>query len=164
MEAVATPNNPRDFRSNSMNAPSLDSAIRQIAIASIGGYQKHISPRKGFSCAHRLLYKGESCSQYAKRMVAQQGLVAAIPAVRQRFRACGIANQILQARYSSQADSDRSKRDRRNRNWGNNCNDYGAVDCVTGVSELSCEALDCFSEMDCGSLDCGAADCGSCGG
>ncbi|MEW5855902.1 MAG: membrane protein insertion efficiency factor YidD [Cyanobacteriota bacterium] len=146
-----------------MNAPSLDSAIRQIAIASIGGYQKHISPRKGFSCAHRLLYKGESCSQYAKRMVAHQGLVGAIPAVRRRFRACGIANQILQARYSSQADSDRSKRDRRNRNWGsncNNCNEYAAVDCVTGVSELSCEALDCFSEMDCGSLDCGAADCG----
>jgi putative component of membrane protein insertase Oxa1/YidC/SpoIIIJ protein YidD len=163
-----------------MNAPSLDSAIRQIAIASIGGYQKHISPRKGFSCAHRLLYKGESCSQYAKRMVAQQGLVGAIPVVRQRFRACRTANQVLQARYSSQADSDRAWSDRRNRNWGSNCNDYGAVDCVTGVSELSCEALDCFSEMDFASLDCGAAncvsldcgsgidcgagDCGSCGG
>jgi putative component of membrane protein insertase Oxa1/YidC/SpoIIIJ protein YidD len=145
-----------------MNAPSLDSAIRQIAIASIGGYQRHISPRKGFSCAHRLLYKGESCSQYAKRMVAQQGLVGAIPAVRRRFRACGTANQILQARYNSQADSDRSKRDRRkSSNWGYNCDDYGAVDCVTGVSELSCEALDCFSEMDFASLDCGAADCGS---
>ncbi|MBD1901345.1 membrane protein insertion efficiency factor YidD [Trichocoleus sp. DQ-A3] len=144
-----------------MNAPSLDSAIRQIAIASIGGYQRHISPRKGFSCAHRLLYKGESCSQYAKRMIAQQGLVAAIATVRQRFRACKIANQILQARYSSQADSDRSKRERRNRNWGCNCDDYGAVDCVSGVSELSCEALDCFSEMDFASLDCGVADCGS---
>lgn len=144
-----------------MNAPSLDSAIRQIAIASIGGYQRHISPRKGFSCAHRVLYKGESCSQYAKRMVAQQGLVAAIATVRQRFRACKIANQILQARYSSQADSDRTNRDRRNRNWGSNCNDYGAVDCVTGVSELSCEALDCLPEMDCASLDCGVADCGS---
>lgn len=159
-----------------MNAPSLDSAIRQIAIASIGGYQKHISPRKGFSCAHRLLYKGESCSQYAKRMIAQQGLVAAIETVRQRFRACGIANQILQARYSSQADSDRSNPERRkSRNWGCNCDDSGAVDCVTGVSELSCQALDCVPEMDCASLDCGAADCssgmdcgaadcGSCGG
>lgn len=145
-----------------MNAPSLDSAIRQMAIASIGGYQRHISPRKGFSCAHRLLYKGESCSQYAKRMIAQQGLVGAIAMVRQRFRACKIANQILQARYSNQADSDRSNRDRRkSSNWGISCNDYGAVDCVSGVSELSCEALDCFSEMDFASLDCGVADCGS---
>jgi hypothetical protein len=41
-----------------MQTPIFDAALRQLAVASISGYQKHISPRKGFSCAHRVLYGG----------------------------------------------------------------------------------------------------------
>ncbi|WP_228061460.1 membrane protein insertion efficiency factor YidD [[Phormidium] sp. LEGE 05292] len=57
-----------------MNTTWVDSGIRQIACTSISGYQKYLSPHKGFSCAHRILYGGESCSAYIKRIVAQKGL------------------------------------------------------------------------------------------
>ena len=77
-----------------------------MAIASIDGYQKYISPRKGFSCAHRHLYGGESCSQYIKQLVAEEGLFAAVRASRQRFAACREANQTLRALASSSPPPD----------------------------------------------------------
>jgi putative component of membrane protein insertase Oxa1/YidC/SpoIIIJ protein YidD len=61
-----------------MEANWLDSGLGQIATTAIGGYQKYVSPHKGFSCAHRLLYGGESCSQYVKGAIAQNGLSRAI--------------------------------------------------------------------------------------
>ncbi|HAZ49213.1 MAG TPA: hypothetical protein DDW76_23430 [Cyanobacteria bacterium UBA11369] len=53
-------------------------------IASIKAYQRYISPHKGFSCAHRLLYGGESCSGYIKG-AAQKGLLQALSSARERF-------------------------------------------------------------------------------
>ncbi len=39
--------------------------IDSLAIAAITGYQRYLSPYKGFRCAHRVLHQGESCSQYS---------------------------------------------------------------------------------------------------
>lgn len=55
----------------------FDSLSRQISVAAISGYQKHISPYKGFACAYHLLYGGESCSNYLKRVVTKEGLKVA---------------------------------------------------------------------------------------
>ncbi|GAA6619568.1 hypothetical protein NUACC26_053820 [Scytonema sp. NUACC26] len=57
-----------------MHISVFGSVSRQISVAAITQYQKHISPHKGFSCAHRILYGGESCSQYIKRVIAREGL------------------------------------------------------------------------------------------
>ena len=46
----------------------------RLAIAAISGYQRFVSPYKGYRCAHRLHHGGESCSQYVKRELQQQGL------------------------------------------------------------------------------------------
>ena len=77
---------------------SLDRLVRYTASALITVYQKQISPRKGFSCAHRVLYGSESCSQYTKRILSEHGVGRALPLIRQRFQDCKAANQVLKAR------------------------------------------------------------------
>jgi len=76
----------------------IDSLSRRTVFALITLYQKKLSPHKGFSCAHRVLRGGESCSQYTKRLILEQGLGDALPLVRQRFQSCKVANQILKQR------------------------------------------------------------------
>ena len=165
-----------------------DASLPQhIAIALIGGYQKHISPRKGFSCAHRLLHGGESCSQHIKRLIAQKGLFAAHRVSQRRFRACREANQILQARYADRCHNENNleqenKRRRLPKGQARRaserkkpleCGDIGScpgegfADCVDLSLDLACDLPDCgvlgsdCSIPDCGSgLDCGTVDCG----
>ena len=76
----------------------LDGVMRGLAVTAISGYQKFISPRKGFSCAHRVLYGCESCSQYFKQVVAEEGIATAIANARGRFQECREANEILKER------------------------------------------------------------------
>ncbi|GCL38531.1 hypothetical protein H6F47_13070 [Sphaerospermopsis sp. FACHB-1094] len=33
-----------------------DAVSRNISVSAISGYQKYLSPHKGFACAHRVLY------------------------------------------------------------------------------------------------------------
>lgn len=169
-----------------MHTSWLDSATRQIATASIISYQKYLSPRKGFSCAHRLLYGGESCSEYVKRQIARKGLVAAVKTSRQRFQMCREANQILKSRYATNSDNGdentapedapaaKPKRKTSQRNPGTwDCSgcDTSAdlVDCSCGLINCGSDCSHFASGLDCGGadcasgLDCGGADCGSCG-
>ncbi|WP_242031844.1 membrane protein insertion efficiency factor YidD [Microcoleus sp. FACHB-672] len=82
---------------NVMDATHFQTAGRQIAISSIDAYKTYISPRKGFSCAHRMLHQGDSCSDYVKRMFSTENLMPALQMSRQRFRDCAGAGQILKA-------------------------------------------------------------------
>ncbi|MGQ4646551.1 membrane protein insertion efficiency factor YidD [Lyngbya aestuarii] len=72
-----------------------------MAIDSISAYQLHVSPKKGFSCAHRLLHQGESCSQYAKNLLINGNLITAVNMSRQRFKACAAASQTLKTTKAS---------------------------------------------------------------
>lgn len=80
-----------------MTTTTFESIATQAARASLNLYRTHLSPRKGFSCPHRLLHGGESCSDYVKRILTDQRLSAAIQASPQRFRACKAAAQTLKA-------------------------------------------------------------------
>jgi putative component of membrane protein insertase Oxa1/YidC/SpoIIIJ protein YidD len=77
-----------------MSASTIEAFATQTAIASLNAYQKRLSPHKGFSCPHRLLHGGESCSDYVKRLLMNQNLKTAIKMAPQRFKACKIAAQI----------------------------------------------------------------------
>ncbi|OCQ97020.1 hypothetical protein BCD64_15650 [Nostoc sp. MBR 210] len=167
-----------------MQISLLDSFTRQVSVSVITGYQKHISPHKGFACAHRILYGGESCSQYIKRVIAQEGLRMAFIKSRQRFQDCKQANLILRsqlddsedAESEDEANTQQPKKD----NGSNNCqssntscssNDSAyCVDCA----DLSCNCADMANilsdcdffhchAVDCSGADCGFLDCGSCG-
>lgn len=79
------------------DSPGAGPAAR-LAGWSIRQYQRHISPYKGFVCAHRVLHEGESCSQYVLRIVNAAGVSAAVGAARVRFRECREAARLLAAR------------------------------------------------------------------
>ena len=77
---------------------TLNHTSRKLAVMAISGYQKFLSPHKGFSCAHRVLYGCDSCSQYFKRVVAEEGIMNAIAKAKGRFQECRDANEILKRR------------------------------------------------------------------
>ncbi|MFN6482948.1 MULTISPECIES: membrane protein insertion efficiency factor YidD [unclassified Nostoc] len=160
-----------------MQISLFDSFTRQVTTTAITGYQKHISPHKGFACAHRILYGGESCSQYIKRVVAKEGLKAAFVNSRERFQACKQANQILRclaaSRYAStqtenskEFPEEEAETQQRQQASGKvaqkssfiSSDNTNCFDCA----DLGCNCAEMVSMTpDCGSLDCGAADCSS---
>ncbi|MBU7586770.1 MAG: membrane protein insertion efficiency factor YidD [Nostoc sp. TH1S01] len=152
---------------------------------SVNGYQKHISPYKGFACAHRILHGDESCSQYIKRVIAQEGLRVALIKSRIRFQACKQANLILRSQFhnseSSASEDEVNTQQPKKENESNNyqssntscsiSDSTGCVDCadlscncadmaniLSDCDFLHCHAAHC-SGLDCASLDCSGADC-----
>jgi putative component of membrane protein insertase Oxa1/YidC/SpoIIIJ protein YidD len=79
-----------------MQTSTFDTIAKTAALYSIDVYKTHISPKKGFSCPHRLLHGGESCSDYVKRILTEQNLTAAVLSSVQRFKDCNLASQNLQ--------------------------------------------------------------------
>lgn len=78
-----------------------ESLTQQIAIEAINVYQRYISPYKGFSCPHRMLHGGDSCSKYVKKLLMQQSLSEAIEGSARRFQDCAKASKSLRAQNSS---------------------------------------------------------------
>ena len=72
-------------------------SLASVAALLIRLYQKYISPRKGFRCAHRVLHGGPSCSEFARLYVQQHSVWAMFPALRARFRECRMAKETLAA-------------------------------------------------------------------
>ncbi|WP_414528763.1 membrane protein insertion efficiency factor YidD [Nodularia chucula] len=159
-----------------MEISSFNSLTRQVGVAAITGYQKHISPHKGFACAHRVFYGGESCSQYFKRVIIQDGFRAALIQSRERFQACKQANDILRStllRFAQTPDKKREpeKPQPPSQNPGNqsvDCNDcISCGECSGNLAEMVNVSLDCSgadgANLDCTAADCSFLDCGSCG-
>ena len=85
----------------------LDSIARRMALSLITFYQAKISAHKGFSCAHRVLHGGASCSHYIKGCIETHGLIQSLPLIQERFEDCKVANQLLknrQKRHSCRRD------------------------------------------------------------
>ena len=90
----------------------MDFAARNIVINCIGGYQKFISPYKGFCCAHRVLHEGASCSEWAKHAVKKVGIYGAFPLIIRRIKACNAAYQeIKQLNSNAEEGNEKEKKD-----------------------------------------------------
>lgn len=62
----------------------------------IRAYQRHLSPRKGFTCAHLVAHGGRSCSAAVRDVVARRGLARGVVPTVLRFVACYRAATMLQ--------------------------------------------------------------------
>ncbi|MBZ4193869.1 MAG: membrane protein insertion efficiency factor YidD [Candidatus Contendobacter sp.] len=62
--------------------------LDRFALAAIAVYQRYLSPRKGFCCAHRVQHGGSSCSEYAHQTLTGYGLWQTLPLLWQRLHAC----------------------------------------------------------------------------
>jgi putative component of membrane protein insertase Oxa1/YidC/SpoIIIJ protein YidD len=159
-----------------MEISLLDSLGRKASIVAITGYQKYLSPHKGFVCAHRVLYGGESCSQYIKRVITQDGFPAILTKSRRRFQACKQANRILKSQaQNSEASEDEeesnlhSPKKTLGRNAEKSSFHVGDVTQCFDCADLGCNCAelvsmtpDC-SALDCSGADCSFLDCGGCG-
>jgi putative component of membrane protein insertase Oxa1/YidC/SpoIIIJ protein YidD len=63
--------------------------VKRLALAAIRGYQRWISPRKGFRCALRTATGGDSCSAYGYRVIERFGLRCGIGLLQRRLALCG---------------------------------------------------------------------------
>ncbi|GAB1259286.1 membrane protein insertion efficiency factor YidD [Aurantivibrio plasticivorans] len=68
----------------------------RLFIYLINIYKRRISPHKGFSCAHRVLYGQESCSSYVKSSIKIYGWRKAISLIPERAKACSHAAKTLE--------------------------------------------------------------------
>jgi putative component of membrane protein insertase Oxa1/YidC/SpoIIIJ protein YidD len=96
------------IRGTEVAGPSFSATF---AAAAIRGYQRWISPYKGFRCAHRLLHGRHSCSEFARLAILEHGVVDAWPGIRQQFGECRAAALFLRDQRraslnSSDSDSD----------------------------------------------------------
>jgi putative component of membrane protein insertase Oxa1/YidC/SpoIIIJ protein YidD len=83
-----------------MSLNNFQTLVRQSAVNSIALYQKNLSPKKGFSCPHRLLYQGASCSDYTKELFMSKRLIDVVPMSINRFRDCALASRTLNSQRS----------------------------------------------------------------
>jgi putative component of membrane protein insertase Oxa1/YidC/SpoIIIJ protein YidD len=49
----------------------------RIVMLLVRGYQRYLSPCKGYRCAHRVLYEEPSCSEYFRQSVGDYGSLRA---------------------------------------------------------------------------------------
>jgi putative component of membrane protein insertase Oxa1/YidC/SpoIIIJ protein YidD len=166
-----------------MEISLLDSWARKLSTGAITEYQKYLSPHKGFSCAHRLLYGGESCSQYIKRVITEEGLSVALVKARPRFQACKQANLLLRSRRLSpligtglssieppettddQDDSIADEEDIPSRPSRKSSLSSQTSSCTQNLGDCSISYIDCadcpdLSFLDCSDVDCSFPDCG----
>ncbi len=72
--------------------------LNAIAIKIIRFYQRYLSPRKGYVCAHHALHNGGSCSFWAISVIESQGVLAMISQFGGRIAECSEASKRLSAR------------------------------------------------------------------
>ncbi len=65
--------------------------LAKLSVTAINLYQHYISPHKGYCCAHRAYTGEDSCSQYAKVAIQDNGLFSAFPLIRKQFNRCSFA-------------------------------------------------------------------------
>jgi len=124
--------------------------LAQLALAGIRGYQRHLSPLKGYGCAYRLAHGGTGCSGFAKGVIAEVGLIAALPAIRQRLRDCHAA-----ALAFRQSDGPEDNQPPQRRRWFHGCDCSGCSDfrlCAPARSQAdtSCDATPACTPDCCG--------------
>jgi len=87
----------RDAAISSRASGWLSHLLRRAGVWSIGLYQIHISPRKGFRCPHHQLHGVDSCSTYIRNLFSTQELPmsSVLAQTILRFQECNLASKIL---------------------------------------------------------------------
>lgn len=113
--------------------------LNRLAKLSIRGYQRFISPHKGFCCAHAQLYQGHSCSQAVLQIVDTQGLWSGRQAIKQQFQACQQAYNVLQSRTKKRKNKTNQKAKKQSSKREEAC------DCGSDVLD----SIECCSSKSC---------------
>ena len=122
------------------------SLATRIALGMIDLYQRWVSPRKGWRCAHALHTGRRGCSALGARAIRRHGVWRGLGVLRRRFDACALSHQYLQAQH----------RIRPNAQAGFCDADCSGLDgCDSGCAGNACDVA-----SSCG--NCGGCDTGNC--
>jgi putative component of membrane protein insertase Oxa1/YidC/SpoIIIJ protein YidD len=70
-------------------------AAKPAALHLIDGYQRWISPHKGYQCAFKQYHGGLSCSEYGEKVIAENGVFTGLLFLNARFDECSQARAHL---------------------------------------------------------------------
>lgn len=109
--------------------------LRLAGLAFINGYQRYLSPRKGYRCAYGVLHQDGTCSSIGKNLMREHGVLGFFRLMPTQFAACKAAALALR-----QDDAERRAR-----------RETMLDRCATSldVGELGCEAISC---CECGAV------------
>jgi len=122
--------------------------VLRFAIAgAITGYQRYLSPHKGFCCAHHTLHGRGSCSSWGKRVVLKHGLLLFSPLMVRRFRSCAAAYvTLMTAQQDGTAPPSNTEEEYKDCPcFSKGCGRYGtAVDSACIVLPIPCDIFGLF--------------------
>ncbi len=125
---------------------------RDVLLAAIRGYKRHLSPRKGFACAYRVHLGACSCSTLGLRAISRYGAWRGLGVLRLRLQQCHLVAEELRARPFVARPAQAGFVD---------CDVPCDASCVDASSCSGCDAcsIDAFEFAAC--VDCGDVDdCG----
>lgn len=76
---------------------SIGKIGNDTALQLIEGYQRYLSPIKGFKCAAGHVYGDTTCSAAIKAIVKHQGMIQGFPAIQHQLKRCHDAARQLAA-------------------------------------------------------------------
>ena len=124
--------------------------LRFIAVKGIRFYQKYLSARKGYKCAHGVLHQDGTCSSIILNIVKNNSISKWRNLISAQFDSCKSAKVTI--------DKKREEDKKKDKNCGRNA-----------CSDLSCDSSSCISTKKCGKMDdctpdmnCDGCDVGSC--
>ncbi len=105
-------------------------------------YQRVLSPRKGFRCAHSVYYHGDSCSDAVKKIIQRRGVIGGYDDIRAQFKRCTYAYQCIEKDQEKEKEKDKRRRRR----------------CEPDCSCSAAEALNCIPKKFCKGPDMDGCD------
>ena len=112
---------------------AMANALDSSAIQMIEWYQNHLSPRKGFRCAHRAFHGGLSCSEYIKTIIQRDGILKSIAGIMNRFKECKMAYLSI-----------KEKSAKKSKGFWDNISDSDKCCLAYFIADGSCQALFCL--------------------
>jgi len=117
--------------------------VSTLAIEAIGLYRRHLSPRKGFRCAHNALHNHGSCSDFGLRAYGRLAFCEATALMVRRLRDCRSAYVVMKGLAQPRTHGDASQRNRERRTGP--CDTLDAIMCIpmpdaacTGIGVCDC--------------------------
>jgi len=141
--------------------------LARASLFAIYGYQRFLSPRKGFACAYRVQNGGTGCSGYAKHAIRDHRLLRAIPLIRARFSACKAAALALSEQRGDDETDKKQRKKARKSGARSSCIYDGCMfaSCAGGGTTAASDSGDAAasgSGSTCDDMSCGDASCGDC--
>jgi putative component of membrane protein insertase Oxa1/YidC/SpoIIIJ protein YidD len=122
--------------------------FRFIAVSGIRFYQKHLSSRKGYKCAHGVLHQNGTCSSIILNIVKENSITKWKSKISEQFSSC------KQAKFTIDKEREEKKKKEKSRfcDTPASCGDCG----TSSMNFKKCD--DCTPSLD----GCDGCDIGSC--